>query len=162
MSNVTINRVSTTLTATELTSLAAARTSYNAVIDGKLVTITDEEEKSLNGIDVDNVVFIADVIKANDAEGVAMVPPSIAAYAPELVKDYTLFDQLDAEEKWHLGRLEKIRQTKKVLANEAYNVALLFYKQFDYLADAGVPGAAAKRDQLKWRFDNNGRPSIPS
>ncbi len=162
MSNITVNRVSTTLTATEQTNLNTIKANYVAVIDSKCVTLTKDQEDGLKGVKVENLAFAQNTVKANDAEGVAMMPPSIAAFAPELVKDVTFFDQLDIEEKWLEGRLLKIIQTKKVIADEMYNIALKFYGIYETLAAAGVPGAQARYDQLKYRFENNGagRPPI--
>ena len=161
MSNITINRVKTTFSATETTNLEAAHATYSSIIDSKMVTLTDEEASRLKGVDVVNAVFVMDVIKANDAEGVGMMPPAVAALAPELVKDNTFLDQLDKEEKWLLEELEKIRQTKKVVADEAYSVSLVFYNQYKTLADAGIPGAKGKYQQLKGRFEGThiGRPT---
>lgn len=162
MSNITVNRVSTTLTATEQTNLNTIKANYVAAIDSKCVTLTKDQADGLKGVDVKNLVFCQRTVKANDAEGVAMLPPSIAAIAPELVKDVTFFDQLDTEEKWLEGRLLKIRQTKKVIADEMYNGGLKCYGIYETLAAAGVPGAQARYDQLKYHFEDNGagRPPI--
>ena len=156
MSNITVNRVSTTFSDAELKGIEATHIDHAKVIDPKMATMTDEQAARANSIDVANLVFVKDTIKANDAEGVAMMPPAIAALAPELEKDDTFFDQLDAEEKWLLGRLEKIRETKKVVADEAYSVALVFYNLYQSLAAAGISGAQAKYEQLKSRFNNGG------
>lgn len=156
MSNITVNRVSNTFSPADLTALAAQHTAYSTIINAKTVSLTADEENALPGIDVDNYVFVKDTIAATDAEGLAMLPPTYAAMSPELTKDAGFFEQLDAEENWLMAQLTRVRQTKRVVAAESYNVSNKFYEQYQNLADAGIPGAQARVDKLKARYKNNG------
>ena len=156
MANINVNRVSNTFSPAELTALAAQHTAYVNIINSKTVSLTEDEEKDLPSIDVDNFVFVKDTIAMTDAEGLAMLPAAYAAMAPELVKDETFFEQLDNEENWLMAQVIKIRHTKRVVAAESYNVATKFYGQYQNLADAGVAGALTRADKLKARFRNNG------
>jgi hypothetical protein len=164
MSNINVNRVSNTFTPAELTSLTTQHTAYSAIINAKTVTLTDEEEKALPSIDVDNYVFVKDTVAVTDAEGLAMLPPAYAALAPELNKDITFFEQLDSEENWLNAQLKRVQQTKRIVAAESYNVANKFYEQYQNLATAGVAGALPKADKLKARYGGNGggRQSTPN
>lgn len=72
MANIIENRISTTFTTTEEAALAAQHTAYTSVVNPKMVTVTDEELKSIPSIDVDNYVFVNDTITACDAEGVVL------------------------------------------------------------------------------------------
>ena len=158
MANILQNRISTTFTAAEETSLITKKSDYAAIIDGKTIALTESELKTYTSIDVENQVFVDDTIRIADAEMVAMLPPSIAALVPELVKDKTFYEQLDGEAAWLKGRLVRVEQTQRLLGHESYSVSLKIYDILGVLASAGVPGAQAKYDILSERFKNTGRP----
>jgi hypothetical protein len=156
MANILENRISTMFTTAEETALTAQHTAYAAIINPKMVTLTDDELKGLPSINVDNYVFVNDTITVTDAEGVAMLPPNIAALVPEMAKDYTFYKQVDAEIAWLLGIVDKLKRTQRLAAAESYAVANKIYEMYGSLADAGVPGAQAKYDYLKARYKGNG------
>lgn len=156
MANILQNRISTTFTSAEETALAAQHAAYAAIINPKMVTLTDEELNGTPSIDVDNYVFVNDTITTCDAEGVAMLPPNIAAQVPEMVKDYTFYKQQEAEITWLLAMVDKLKRSQRLAAAESYQVANKIYEMFGSLADAGVPGAQAKYDYLKARYKGNG------
>jgi hypothetical protein len=156
MANVLQNRISTTFSTTDEAALTAQHAAYSAVINPKMVTLTDEELKGIPSIDVDNYVFVNDTITTCDAEGVAMLPPNIAAQVPEMVKDYTFYKQLHAEIAWLQGVLDKLKRSQRLAAAESYTVANKIYEMYASLADAGVPGAQAKYNYLKARYKGNG------
>ena len=158
MANILQNRVSNTFTAAEETLLITKKSDYAAIIDAKTIALTESELKTLSSIAVENKVFVDDTIRVADAEMLAMLPPSIGALVPELIKDKTFYEQLDAEEAWLKGRLVRVVQTKRLLAHEAYSVSLKIYEILGALASAGVPGAQAKYDILSERFKSAGRP----
>ena len=158
MANILQNRISNTFTTAEQTSLITKKSDYAAIIDAKTIALTESELKTLSSIDVENQVFVDDTIRIADAEALAMLPPSISALVPELVKDKTFYEQLDVEEAWLKGRLVRVEQTKRLLAHEAYSVSLKIYEMLGSLASAGVPGAQAKYDALAVRFKGAGRP----
>ena len=162
MANVLQNRISTSFTTTELANLTTQHNAYTDIINPKMVTITDEELGKIPGIDVDNYVFVGDTITVTDAEGIAMLPPTIAALVPEMDKDYTLYKQIDAEIAWLLGVKDKLQRSQRLAAAESYTVANKIYEMYGSLADAGVPGAQAKYDYLKARYKGNGGGRTPA
>jgi hypothetical protein len=164
MANLQNNRFSATFTQKETEQLVASRTAYLNDLRAKTVALTPDEREDLSSIAVDNFVFVQDAILCNDAEGVAMMPPAYAAMAPELVLDDTVFKQFDAEELLLLDLVQRIRDTKRLVAHEGYSVATKMYKLYKQMAEDGVPGAAARYDLLKQRFKDNGagRPSEPN
>lgn len=163
MANLKNNRFSTTFTTKELEELAASREAYLNNLKAKTVALTPEELASFNSLAVDNFVFVKDMILSNDAEGLALMPPIYAAEAPELGKDTTVFDQLDAEELMLDDLKLRVQHTKRLVAHEAYALATKFYKLYKQMAEDGVPGAAARYNALKARFKDNGsgRPAEP-
>jgi len=162
MANVLQNRISTSFTNTELDNLNTHIAAYSAIINPKMVAITDDELKGIPSIDVDNYVFVGDVTTTCDAEGLAMLPPNIAAQVPEMDKDYTFYDQAEAEIVRLLGIVDKLRRSQRLAAAESFAVANKVYEMFGSLADAGVPGAQAKYDYLKARYKSSGAGRPPS
>jgi hypothetical protein len=55
-----------------------------------------------------------------------------------------------------MAQLQRVRQTKRVVAAEGFNVSNKFYQQYQNLADAGVADAQVKVDKLKERYQGNG------
>jgi hypothetical protein len=156
MSNILQNRISTTFTTTEEAALAVQHTAYSAIINPKMVTLTEDQLAKMPSIDVDNYVFVGDTITVSDTEGVAMLPPSIGSLVAEMVKDYTLYKQIDVEIAWHMAQIVLLQQTQRLAAYESYTVANKIYELFKSLAEAGVPGAQAKYDFLKARYKSKG------
>jgi hypothetical protein len=156
MANVMENRISTTLTETELNELTIARTGYMNILRAKTLALTAEELSSLNSMAVSNFVFVKDTLQASDAEGASLLPPAIAALIPEASKDAGVFTQLDAEELLLQDLLTRVQHTKRMAAHEAYNVCTKVYEQYQMLAEAGVPGAVTRYNALKDRFKDNG------
>lgn len=156
MANLQNNRFSATFTQRETEQLVASRMAYSNNLTAKTVALTPEERDSYNGIEVDNYVFVKDTLYCNDAEGVAMMPPAYAAMAPELVLDNTVFDQFDAEELALKDMLQRVQDSKRLVAHEAYSAATMYYKLYKQMAEDGVPGAAARYELLRKRFKDNG------
>ena len=156
MSNILENRVSATFNKDEVAELAAQRNALMAVIKPKTVALNDVELGSLGSISVDNFVFVKETLKTTDAEGVSLLPPSVAGLVPELAKDVIFYEQLDAEETAMEDLLTRIRHTKRLVAHESYKVANSVYEKYQSLAEDGVPGAASRYNTLKGRYKDNG------
>jgi hypothetical protein len=156
MANVMENRISTRFTEMELKQMATARATYMGPLRAKTVALTPDELGGLNSLAVDNFVFVKDALQASDAEGRALLPPALAGLVPEAQIDVDFFEQLDAEELQLLDALIQVQHTKRLVAHEAYKVATQLYAIYGQLAEAGVPGAAARYDALKARFKDNG------
>jgi hypothetical protein len=156
MANVTQNRISNTFTSAEKAALATQHSAYAAIVHPKMATLTEKELGELPGIDEENYVFVGDTITITDADGMAMLPPSIGTLVPEMEKDYTFFDEIEAEIAWLDEQKAQLLQTQRLVAAECYKVANKIYEMYGSLADAGVPGAQAKYDYLKARYKGNG------
>ena len=156
MSNILENRVSTTFTPDELEKLSTQRKALMAVIKPKTVALNEAELASLSSMAVDNFVFVQETVKTSDEEGMALLPPAIAALVPELQKDADFYDQLDVEEAMMEDLITRIRHTKRLVAHESYNMANRIYGLYQSLAESGVPGAAARYNILKDRYKDNG------
>ena len=73
-----------------------------------------------------------------------------------LQKDLDLYNQLDSIESRLSNLLQKISDTKRLAAHEAYSAALTAYKLFEAAHDAGIPNATNSYLRLRQRFQNQG------
>lgn len=163
MSNLNRNLVNNEFTNTELTNLQTAKTSYDAILKTKVVSITDEQLIKIPSIDIDNYVFCKDTFKTLDPAGIAMLPPHLTNRVADAQKDLKLFEQLEIEEQWLLEQLDRVKRTKRVAGSEVYTFCNAVYGGYVSAAEAGVDGAQAKLDALKPRYlknkNNNKKPT---
>ena len=152
MSNIFQNRLSTSLSPAQVTAAKTDLTNIGNSLT-MLIGLTVEERQSIPKIAENNLNFVLDckTLMANN-------PTLVPAYmnTAELVKDITLFQQLDELESLTSQLYEKIRDTHMLAGSEAYITCLAFYRMVEAAAMAGVPGADAVYDQLKVRFANQG------
>jgi hypothetical protein len=145
---LTSNRLSVTLTPAAITAVKAAITTVNTQLPF-LLGLTSAERKAIPKIDVNNKVFVEDVITAVN-NNASILPSYINA--TEIGKDLELFEQLD-ELVQLVGQLyDKLKDTQMLAGSEAYVSSLVAYKLFDSTADTGLPGAESIYNQLKQRF----------
>ena len=156
MSNIFENRLTTNFTETEINQLAASREAYLKSLLPKTVALTSDELSSLSSMAVNNYVFVLDTVKATDAEGQAMLPPAYAQLVPILKDETDFFIQLDKEELELMDMITRVQHTKRLAAHQSYLTSTAFYKQYQVLAEAGVPGAMSRYNDLKERFSDNG------
>lgn len=160
MSNLTENKLNTILSAGDISVINAAI----ADIAGKLPTasLTEGQRDSLKGIDVDNKVFVEDVITEIGISGAGIIPPFINGSL--IQTDLTLFSQLDALESSLANLLQNISDLKRIAADEAYSMSTAIYKMYEAANAAGIPGAKQSYDKLKIRYEKQGggrKPDAP-
>lgn len=148
MSNITNNRINTTLSAAQITGIKSAIQNIYTNMPF-LLGLTVEERIALPKINVANKAFAEDAIYAisNNAE---MLPSYLDVEA--IKTDLQLFTQLDELAGLVRQLLEKIEDTQILAGSEAYVSALTGYKLFAAAASAGIPGSDAIYDGLKARF----------
>jgi len=159
MSNLTENKINTVLTAANISSINASIASIAALLPAG--SLTEEQRSALKSIDVENKVFVEDVITEIGVSGAGIIPPFIN---PVFIQnDLTLFEQMDGIEAGLLNLLQKISDIKRICGDEGYGMGLAAYRIFDAANQAGIPGAKQAYDKLKPRFDaqggNQGRPN---
>lgn len=154
MSNVTVNRVNGSILAADITAINNNIAAITAKIPAG--SLTPEERDSFPSLDVDNKVFVEDVITEIGINGAGIIP---AFVNPQFIQnDLTLFEQLDVIEASLSSLLVKVSDVKRLAGMEAYGMSLVAYKLFDAANQAGLPGAKQAYDKLKARF-KGGRPS---
>ena len=90
------------------------------------------------------------------------MPPALAALVTNLDNDLKFSNQLtDFENNFIKQIQQKVADTKRRAAHEAYTASLAVYKIIEALAEVGVDGAQAAYDILKVRFEGQGRPAGP-
>lgn len=152
MANITNNRISSTMTAAQVTAVKAALQTIQTNMPF-LLGLTNEERISLPKINVSNKAFTEDAINA-----MVNNPSFLPAYfnVAEIQKDMTLFVQLDELLGLVNQLAEKMSDTQLLAGSEAYVTALAAYRNFESAASAGLSGADTIYEQLKTRFANQG------
>lgn len=153
MANITLNRLSTTISPADDTALGAAGGQIESIINTYCLSLDDDERKSLFSLDVENKVFVEECL--NEAKNHGGPLPAYVQVA-EMDKDLTLFNQLDGIEANLNHVAQKVSDTKRLAGHEAYALALMIYKLYEAAALAGVPDAKASFDRLKARFAAQG------
>jgi len=149
MSNLTENKLNTVISVADLTTIA---TSVNT-ITSKLPagSLTDEQRSGLKSIDVNNKIFVEDVVTELGISATGIIPDFIK---PTFIQnDLALFEQLDGIEANLQNLMQKIADLKRIAGDEAYGMALASYKIYDGANQGGIPGAKQAYDKLKVRFD---------
>ncbi|MBC7641156.1 MAG: hypothetical protein H7174_02265 [Flavobacterium sp.] len=149
MSNLTENKLNTVIAAADLAIIAASVTT----IASKLPTasLTEDQRNSLKSIDVNNKIFVEDVVTELGINATGIIPSFIN---PTFIQnDLALFEQLDGIEASLQNLLQKIADLKRIAGDEAYSMALVSYKIYDAANQSGIPGAKQAYDKLKVRFD---------
>ncbi len=149
MSNLTENKLNTVISVADLATIA---TSINT-ITSKLPagSLTDDQRSGLKSIDVNNKIFVEDVVTELGISAVGIIPAFIN---PTFIQnDLALFEQLDGIEANLQNLMQKIADLKRIAGDEAYSMALASYRIYDGANQAGVSGAKQAYDKLKVRFE---------
>jgi hypothetical protein len=158
MSNITENKLNTVLLAADLTAINTSITAIAAKLPAG--SLTEEQRSDLKSINVNNKIFVEDVITEINVSGAGIIPPFINKAF--IQNDLTLYEQLDGIDASLSNLLQKVADLKRICGDEAYTAALAVYRIFDGANQAGVPGAKQAYDKLKVRFEaqtgNAGRP----
>ena len=152
MATLQSNRISATLSASDIADIKAAFTTINNLLPF-LTGLTVEERVSLPKINDSNKTFTEDAIAA--ANNNSQLLPGYFS-AGEMENDLLLFKQLD-ELALIAGQLsEKLDDTRMLVGSEAYVGSLTFYRLAEAASKAGIPGADAVYDLLSQRFAGQG------
>ena len=155
MSNLTNNRLSVVMTATQV---QAVKDALQTLLTNMpfLIGLTVEERSTLPKISVANKVFTEDALNAVNNHG-DLLPGYFSGSGFQ--QDMALYRQLDELTAIARGLIERMDDTQMLAGSEAYVSALTAYKLFGAAADAGIPGADTIYDQLKERFAQSSSPA---
>jgi len=154
MGNITENRLNATIVAADITAINTSIATISSKLPVK--TLDEEQRSSFKAIDVNNKVFVEDVISELAVSGAGIVPAFIN---PTFIQnDLSLFQQIDVIEAALSNLLQKTADLKRIAGHEAYATALTVYKIYDAANQAGIDGAKQGYDKLKTRFEAQGRP----
>jgi hypothetical protein len=155
MSNLTNNRLSVVMTATQV---QAVKDALQTILTNMpfLIGLTSEERMTLPKISVSNKVFTEDALNVV-SNNTGLLPGYFSASGFQ--QDLELYRQLDELTTMAKGIVERMDDTQLLAGSEAYVSALTAYKLFGAAADAGIPGADTLYDQLKERFSQYGNPA---
>lgn len=158
MGNITENRLNSIISAADLTSITTSIGSIDTKIPKG--SLTDDQRGSLKAIDVDNKIFVEDVVTEMTVNGAGIIPPYVVT--ANIQTDITLFDQLDTIESALNMLKQRVSDLKRICGDEAYTGALVGYKLFESASNAGMNVAKQSYEKLKERFNNQGGASRPT
>ncbi len=155
MPSLTLNRINAVIVPADVTLINTAITTITGKLpSGGTVALSPEERKSLLSVNVDNKVFVQDVITETAISGTTILPGYISL--PNLRTDATLVDQLDALNASLTNLQQKVADLRRIAAHEAYTTATTIYKLYQSAAEAGIPGAQSAYATLAERFAAQG------
>jgi hypothetical protein len=150
MANLTENKLNTIIAVADLATIATSITTITSKLPAG--SLTDDQRLSFKGIDVNNKIFVEDVVTELSISGAGIIPAFIN---PTFIQnDLSLFEQLDGIEANLLNLLQKVSDLKRIAGDEAYSMALMSYKIFDSANQAGIPGAKQAYEKLRARFES--------
>ncbi len=149
MSNLTENKLNTVIATTDITAMNTAITTLASKLPTG--TLTDEQRNTLKAMDVNNKIFVEDVLTELSISGTGIVPPFINSTF--IQNDLTLFEQLDRLEANVANVAQRIADLKRICGDEAYTAALTVYRIYDGANLAGIPNSKQAYEKLKSRFD---------
>lgn len=148
MGNISENKINVVIPPADITM-------YNtsiAAIAGKVpnISLTPEQRDGMLSIDVENKVFVEDVINEIGISGVGILPPFITA--ANVQSDLTLFEQMDVLEAGLLNLLQKVKDVKLTASDEAMSVSNTVYKMYEMAHNAGILSAKQGYEKLRERY----------
>ena len=163
MSNISENKINVVITPADITTINSSVATILSKIPEN-TTLTDQQRKDYNAIDVTNKVFAEDCLMEGQNNGAGILNNYINLNF--LQNDLTVYQQLDQMESNILNILQRIKDAKRIAGHEAYGVANSIYKAFKSANEDGIANAKAPYDRLKVRYEaqsnvnnNAGRPS---
>lgn len=152
MANISYNKIHETLDEATMTAIL---TKLNEIRDFlPKGTLTKEQRQQYRGLDVRNLSFVEDAVRAKNGYGGSLLSPALNN--DTLDTDLALFKQMNTLRQ-RLKNLETMfADVERIVAHEAYGTALLHYKFYQMGSKAGVPNAKATVEELEWRFKKQG------
>ena len=149
------NRINTVLTPGEMQSIKdCINTLIKLLPDGGSLTLTGDEKGQLAALDVDNKIFVEDVINECTNNGAGIIP---ALISPQLIEsDLRLFEQMDQLHSMLMKAIECVENLRRVAASEAYALSNVIYKIFAVAAGSGIANANSSYEKLRARYKDNG------
>lgn len=156
MANPNDNRIDAVISAADLDKIVAG---FKLVLEGLATTtktLVQEERDSLFSLAEENLVFSQDA----QTQGLILqttFPAQLQLVLSRMDNDLKLRNQLDEIDTGVLQQvIQRIIDTRRLAAHEAYTAALAIYKFIEAGAALGLDGYQASYDILKARFSNQG------
>ena len=124
-----------------------------------LIALTPEERRAIPKMADGTEPFVSKVLEYSKEE--PQFNPSYLNVA-EMEKDYKATFQLLPILKDLLMLVDNVRDTSTLTGSECYKSSLTFYNSIKQAAKTNVPNAKAIYDDLKQRFEANGKRKKPS
>lgn len=154
----TENVISIEIPAAELQVVKDALDTIQTTLAPYVLALTPEQRKRLPKMSDGTEPFVAKVMDYATSDP-QFAPPYMDV--PEMKKDFDAVTQLMPILRTVDQLEDNINDTAMMAGSEAYVAALSYYNSVKMAAKMNVPGAKAIYDDLKKRFEANGRRSNP-
>ena len=161
MANATVNRIDSTISAADQTTIDGGFAQVNTGLDPYAKTLTPDERDSLFSAAEENLVFINEaIVQGNILK--TQFGAEMQLVLSRTDKDHTMGNQLNTIQIGALAQInQKVEDTRRLAYHEAYTGALALYKFIEAGAQIGLPGFQAAFDVLKVRFAAQGGGGAP-
>jgi len=153
--NQTNNRINIVIPVKDKQAMLEKIKDLESLFRPYLAGLTPSERKTLPKINVDNKVFVEDVLNHMTTAAAADFLPGYLSPAA-MQYDLTLFEQMDELLAPLASLVSKVDDTRLLAGSEAYSSSLAFKRLADAAAMSGVPGAIDISRKLKERFYGQG------
>ncbi|MBW2937868.1 hypothetical protein KXJ69_07090 [Aureisphaera sp. CAU 1614] len=152
MANITHNLIDQTLDPATLSEIENHLNAVEALLPKK--ALTADERKKYRGLDVRNLAFVEAALKVQKTLPLTVLPDPMKSEGME--KDLTLYKQANKINSRinHIARL--LLDVERIVAHEAYSMALAHYKLYQVGNKLGLPNAKTAVEQMEWRFKSHG------
>ncbi len=154
MANLNPNRLNLTYLPADLSLMKANANATITKIPADATLTEDERKRSALDIDVENKIFVEDVLNELSSNGTAIMPAWFNM--ANIQTDFTFFEQSDSVLTLYKNVILRLNDSMRIAGREAYAAALVAYEQYKNAAEAGVAGAQESYDKLKVRFEKIG------
>lgn len=117
-------------------------------------TLTAEERKQYQSLDMRNLAFVEDVVRLKNGIGASILPAVLLNDAVDT--DLKLFKQINTLRGRVQGLDYLLKDVERIVAHEGYSVGLTHYAVYKIAARVGIPHGKSALEELKWRFNEQG------
>ncbi|MEQ9302195.1 MAG: hypothetical protein RIF33_26680 [Cyclobacteriaceae bacterium] len=153
------NVISIEIPSADLQAVKDALATIQTTLAPYVLALTPEQRKTIPKMSDGTEPFVAKVMDYATSDP-QFAPPYMDV--PEMKKDFDAVTQLLPILRIVDQLEDNISDTTMMAGSEAYVAALSYYNSVKMAAKLNIPGAKAIYDDLKKRFEANGRRSTPS
>lgn len=148
------NAISIEIPEAEITRVMELLTEVNGILNQYLVSLTPEQRSTIPKMSDGTEPFVMKVLSYCKSDPI-YCPPFLDV--EELDKDFKVVEQLNPVYRNLNSLLDRVRDTKMLAGSESYVNSLSYYNSVKLAAKKNVGNAETVFDDLKKRFEANGK-----